>query len=1206
MSQQAAIPHDLNQDDQSAIEGLKKLGYKQELKRSRGLFHILFTIIAVPFGLSAPLATSLVGGGPATILWGWVLISITTQPLALSLAEICSKYPTSAGAYYWCFRLTSPKRRLLASWINGWLTMVGVWTISLSVTFGTGQILVAGVNIFHPEWIATTWQTSYTYAAIGMVASMAEEVHNPTVQLPLALSWSIPISFVVGIVFLLPILFTLPDIPTLLAVPGGQPIGVLFTSIMGSKGGGFGIWLIVFGIGVFCAISICCAASRATWSFARDKAIPAHNIWSKVIVLPTSASPVPIYAYLLSLTIQLLLGLIFLGSSAAFNAFVGVAVICLGASYAMPVLISLLNGRKEVSDAPFSLGSLGWFINVFAVLWMALEIVLFSMPAVIPVTQVTMNYASVVFVGFGLISAGWYLIMFASANVQPLSTHELQPPAFDGTDKEHIEAILAKYPPALHDFAPSVCVYKTGPAWPVEFTSDGKPITHVARPVHGHRIYDDYSIDPLAYGNEGDAKVFCDFVVKVTVKPRTLSYEAAREAASAVEKILETPVQPTRESQNMAGHSGTRVYDTEMEADGDEELGLGYQPVCLVLEIVLFSMPAVIPVTQVKMNYASVVSVGFGHISADGRINYHGPPLPQMDNRNKASDDDHEKASSTCLHVVIIFVIIFRMSSSTSDSAVTAVPFTSRTSLQERNMPSGDVTMEVSKVVGYKQALPKTRGSVHILSMTIAIIAAPCGLALGMETAFIGGGPAAMFWGWVLISFTTFMLALSLAEITSKYPTSAGAYYWCFRMAPPKYRRLVSWITGWLNVGVTQLLVSGIRILHPNWEPTDWVTYLLFLAFSLFYTGVGILFSDALPIIDVRGVFFGVNVSRLELRIQIMSVWWTTIGVIVIAICVSVKAATGRHSASFAFLHFDPSLSGWLPGWSFFVGLLPPAFTYGGFGTVVGMAEELHKPSVQLPFAFTWSVPIGFVIGIVFLLPILFVLPDISVILSLFITGVFACISVSCAASRTTWTFARDDALPLSSLWSKVVQVNFHFIHSFTSKPNSEASSPKAVPIPAYLLSLSIQLILGLLLLFSSAAFNAFVGVAVICLNFSYSMPIFVSLVTGRRDMQDAPFPLGRWGWFVNAFTVLWTLLELVLFSMPPMLHVSLASMNYASVVFVGFAVISALWYLCHGRFYYRGPPELDFKTESEKVSDVEGVNHLTNTRSSLDLGLHH
>ncbi|KAF8154304.1 amino acid transporter [Crassisporium funariophilum] len=505
--------------DDMAAQGLQKMGYQQELTRSRGLFHILFmtlAIMAVPFGLAAPIATSLIGGGPATMIWGWVLISITTQPLALSLAEICSKYPTSAGAYYWCFRLTSPGRRLLSSWINGWLTMVGVWTISLSVTFGTAQILVAGVGIFHPEWVPTAWQTylvflgititstligvflnrtlpiidiicacwtalgvvvilvclsvkaasgrhsagfalghfdpsfsgwtpgwsffigllppAYTYAAIGMVASMAEEVHNPSVQLPLALAWSIPISFVVGLIFLLPILFTLPDIPTLLAVPGGQPIGVLFELIMGSKGGGFGIWLIVFGIGMFCAISICCAASRATWSFARDKAIPLHKFWSKV---NHPLGDVPLNAYLLSLAVQLLLGLIFLGSTAAFNAFVGVAVICLGASYAMPIAISLANGRKDMEDCPFSLGRWGFAINLFAVLWTAFEIVLFSMPAVIPVTQISMNYASVVFVGFAAISAVWYLINGRSNYQGPPLPEEISTDERNSTTSSH-------------------------------------------------------------------------------------------------------------------------------------------------------------------------------------------------------------------------------------------------------------------------------------------------------------------------------------------------------------------------------------------------------------------------------------------------------------------------------------------------------------------------------------------------------------------------------------------------------------------------------------------------------------------------------------------------------------------------------------------------------------------------------------------------
>ncbi|KAF9450506.1 amino acid transporter [Macrolepiota fuliginosa MF-IS2] len=480
-----------------AAQGLKKLGYDQELTRTRGLAHILFSEFMVyygkptsyrpAFGLAAPIATSLIGGGPAVMVWGLAVVSVFCQTLAMSLAEICSKYPTSAGAYYWSFRLASPRYRLLCSWINGWLTMVGVWTISLSVNFGTGQLVVAGAGIYHPEWVATPWQTyliflavtafatgfgiffnnllptvdilsavwtllgmivmliclsikaaagrhsasfalgffdpssgwtagwsffigllppAYTYAAIGMVASMCEEVREPSREVPLALAWSIPIGFLTGLLFLLPVVFTLPDITMLLAVPGGQPIAVLLTAVMGSRGGGFG--MVLFMIGIFCAISICCAASRATWSFARDNAIPYPKFFAKIN--HGFLKGVPLNAYILSTLVQVFLGLIFLGSSTAFNAFVGVAVICLGASYAMPVLLSVLDGRRQMKDAPYNLGRFGYLINWLAVLWVLFEIVLFSMPAAVPVTAITMNYASVVFIGFAVISALWYMI----------------------------------------------------------------------------------------------------------------------------------------------------------------------------------------------------------------------------------------------------------------------------------------------------------------------------------------------------------------------------------------------------------------------------------------------------------------------------------------------------------------------------------------------------------------------------------------------------------------------------------------------------------------------------------------------------------------------------------------------------------------------------------------------------------------------------
>lgn len=47
-------------------------------------------------------------------------------------------------------------------------------------------------------------------------------------------------------------------------------------------------------------------------------------------------------------------------------------------------------------------------MNVIAIVWISFEVVLFSMPTVLPVTSVTMNYASVVLVGFMSLAAVWY------------------------------------------------------------------------------------------------------------------------------------------------------------------------------------------------------------------------------------------------------------------------------------------------------------------------------------------------------------------------------------------------------------------------------------------------------------------------------------------------------------------------------------------------------------------------------------------------------------------------------------------------------------------------------------------------------------------------------------------------------------------------------------------------------------------------------
>lgn len=60
------------------------------------------------------------------------------------------------------------------------------------------------------------------------------------------------------------------------------------------------------------------------------------------------------------------------------------------------------------------------------------------------------------------------------------------------------------------------------------------------------------------------------------------------------------------------------------------------------------------------------------------------------------------------------------------------------------------------------------------------------------------GGPAIMFFGWIVVSFFTLFIGASMAEIVSAAPASGGPYFWSARLAPPQHSAFASWITGWL------------------------------------------------------------------------------------------------------------------------------------------------------------------------------------------------------------------------------------------------------------------------------------------------------------------------------------------------------------------------------------------------------------------------
>ncbi|KAM0323047.1 hypothetical protein ACHAQA_009146 [Verticillium albo-atrum] len=491
---------------------------------------------------------------------------------------------------------------------------------------------------------------------------------------------------------------------------------------------------------------------------------------------------------------------------------------------------------------------------------------------------------------------------------------------------------------------------------------------------------------------------------------------------------------------------------------------------------------------------------------------------------------------------------------------------------------SADAMLET---LGYTPELQRNRSTLQVAFMSFVLASIPYGLATQLFFPILGGGPVAVIWGWVAVSMIIICVAMSLGEITSVYPTAGGVYYQAFMLAPVRWRRIASWICGWLytvgtvtitlsvNFGTTLFFVGCINVFEIGdtgvgiFEPSSWQLYLFFLGITLVCNITSSLGNRYLPLLDTAAIF------------------WTFAGIIAITVTILVTAKNGRNDAEFVFTHFE-SNSGWPDGWSFVVGLLHAGYATSSTGMIISMCEEVRYPSTQVPKAMVGTVLINTVAGLLFLIPLMFVLPEIQGLLAttqpvpiilksavgtpgaaialclpLMVLGILCGIGCTTAASRSVWAFARDGAIPGSRWWKEV--------------------NPRlGVPLNAMMLSMVIQILLGLIWFGSQAAFNAFSGVGVITLTASYATPIAISLMTGRRAVKEASFSLGAFGVFANVVALAWSCLALPLFCMPSAVPVTADTVNYAPVVFVAACIVSAVWYAVWGHRNYQGPPTHD------------------------------
>ncbi len=111
---------------------LARFGYKQELKRSLGLFSsfaVAFSYISPSTGIFTLFSLGLVTLG-GVFIWTWPVVALGQFIVALNFAEVSSHYPIAGSVFQWTKYLANRSY----SWFTGWIYLfAGIITVTAVV-----------------------------------------------------------------------------------------------------------------------------------------------------------------------------------------------------------------------------------------------------------------------------------------------------------------------------------------------------------------------------------------------------------------------------------------------------------------------------------------------------------------------------------------------------------------------------------------------------------------------------------------------------------------------------------------------------------------------------------------------------------------------------------------------------------------------------------------------------------------------------------------------------------------------------------------------------------------------------------------------------------------------------------------------------------------------------------------------------------------
>jgi len=485
--------------------------------------------------------------------------------------------------------------------------------------------------------------------------------------------------------------------------------------------------------------------------------------------------------------------------------------------------------------------------------------------------------------------------------------------------------------------------------------------------------------------------------------------------------------------------------------------------------------------------------------------------------------------------------------------------------------------------MGYAQELARRMGGFSNFAISFSIICILAGGITAFPVAFSSGGGFSVSIGWIVGGLFALVVAASVGQIASAYPTAGGLYHWASLLGGRGW----GWITAWINlVGLIFVVASvnfGVYLLLKDlvltgifgmdtsawgaWHASTFIT--IFAITQALFNHFGIKLTTMLT--DFSGYLIFVVAIVLTLA---MVIWGAGFDLSRLTTFVNNTGEPGGlvvpepRTALIAFI----------------IGLLYPIYTITGFDASAHTSEETKNARVTVPkgmiHSVFWSLLFGFFLASSFILA----MPDTTagakdgfnsffnlfnnhpmpaflkglLAIGIVVANYICALAGMTSTSRMIFAFARDGGLPASKALSTVHPVHRTPVNAIWLTAVLSAGACYYAPF-----------------MFALAA-----GCALF-LYISYAIPVAAGMIAeGKTWTEFGPFRLGIWSKPFAIITILGAVILAYAGTQPPFNPIILPlfpdlvfPLNQLTNPLIFLAVALAIGWFASERTRFKGPP---------------------------------